>query len=240
LSEERPKGSKRLWVARGGRNSVPHRPTLTSSLMAALLAVGVVIGFVVARNGDHNTQATLMPGSTTTNPRVLPDRPVTPVVPATSPTTTVPVNVPPTTTAGPKWCTPADLEVSISTDSSSYALGQTVELTTEVVDLVACLFEVETPAGLTCGDSVAVDQSGEQLWPWPGQGEECSPPAATVLRPGEEESLAASWNQQVLTTDGTSEQAAPGTYDAVGMWAWVVGAGQAPYQAQATASFDVG
>lgn len=213
--------------------------------MAALLAVGVVLGFVAVRNTDHRAQGNLVPETTTSVPApfstTVPRDNITlvPPTPATSTTTVAAPVVAPPTTGGPGLCTASDLQLSASSDSSSYAPGQPVDLSTDVTDVVACTFEAQAPAGRACADSIVVEQSDSRLWPWPGQGEQCSPPAPTVLEPGDRETLAAVWNQRVLTADGSTEQASAGSYQAVGTWAWLTVDGQSPYAEQATATFSI-
>lgn len=212
--------------------------------MAAMLAVGVVLGFVAVRNTDRTTQGDTVPGITTvpaapstTDPGdSITLEPATPDTPST--TVAVPVTAPPSTSS-PGWCTASDLQVSASSISTSYGPGETVDLYTAVTDVVPCTFEAQASAGQPCADSIAVDQAGNEVWPWPGQGEQCSPPAPTVLERGDRETLAAAWNQQVRTTSGGNGQAPPGHYEAVGTWSWLTGDGQAPYQEQATATFSI-
>lgn len=243
---EGPARLKRLWVSVAGDSVVPHRPTLAASFIVALLAVAVVLGFVAVSDTHTSADGRLVPGLTTSAPAPSTTAPRTNVTLVPAPTTTVTTTA--TTAAGtvstsppasPGWCTPSDLRVSTSTNNANYPAGQAVEVDTDVIDVVACTFDAETAAGQSCPDSVTVEQSGNQVWPWPGQAEQCSPPAPTVLAPGDRESLAAAWNQQVLTTDGGPRQAPPGTYEAVGTWAWSAGAGRAPHQEQDSATFVV-
>ncbi|MHB8329313.1 MAG: hypothetical protein ACYDD6_06795 [Acidimicrobiales bacterium] len=75
------------------------------------------------------------------------------------------------------------------------------------------------------------DAGSHQVWPWAGESEQCSPPQASVLQPGSTETLRAAWNQQVMSSNGTAQQAPDGTYNVVGTWTWNAGNGQPPFQA---------
>jgi hypothetical protein len=126
--------------------------------------------------------------------------------------------------------------VATATDSSAYSPGSTVTVTTLLRALRACVFQPVANGPYSCADWVIItDAGGHQVFPSPGQGEQCSPPAATVLQPGVTESLRAAWNQQVQTGGGYA-QAPPGYYQAVGTWGWSAGPGQPPYVVSARSS----
>lgn len=227
-------GLRRLWSSVATRGQVPHRPTFTTSLFAALLAVGLVLGFVAFRPTDQSTRGALPPGSsTTTTPRH-----VTTTVPPTTTQTASPPTTPPTTTAaaapptGP--CTRSEVEVSVSVGGSA---GIT-DVTTVLHDLTACVWQPVTVSGYPCPDTIAVvDADGRQVWPAPGQGEQCSTPATEVLTPGQTLSLSAAWNNQVPSGGGTTA-APPGRYAAVGTWSWATVGGQ-PDQASQSEPFSL-
>lgn len=244
---EVPARLKRLWTSVAGDRAVPHRPTVAASLIVALLAVGVVLGLVAVSQDHDSPVGTRLPGVTTSTPSTAaPPTNITlvPAAPSTTAGTTTTIAATTTTAGtspptGTEPCTPSELRVSASSNRPSYAPGQTVDVTTEVTDVVACTFDPEAPSG-ACPDAVVVEQSGAPVWPWPGQQEQCSPPAPTVLEPGQQESLTAAWNQQVRGAGGGGRQAPPGSYDVVGTWAWSGGPGQAPYQQQGSAGFVIG
>lgn len=212
-------------------------------MLAALLAIGVVLGFVAVR-ATHNDAARQTSSSSTTT---LP--------PTTTSTTVLRHSAPPpassTTTTGaaplqdtvsnPGLCTPSDVSVSAASDANSYPPGATVEVKTVVQDLRACTFDPQGAGNYPCPSNVVVVQSGGgQVWPMPKQGEKCSPPAAQVLEPGDQVSLNAAWPQQVASAAGGTEQAPPGNYQVLGTWSWSAGSGQTPYQIQAySGSFSV-
>lgn len=229
---------KQALTAAGTRTPAPHRPRLSSSIMAALVAIGVVLGFVVVRSVTHNDTARSSASSTTTVPPSTTttgvQHSVPPPVPSTT-TTTPPkqaTSPPPSTTSS--LCTPSDLTVSAASDAGSYSPGQVVQVTTEVNDVVACTFHPQGAGSYPCPSNVVVVESGGgQVWPVPGQGEQCSPPANQVLEPGDQVTLRAAWNEQVATTAGGTEQAPAGNYQVLGTWSWAAGSGQGPYQVQA-------
>jgi hypothetical protein len=226
-------GLGRLWSSVASRGPVPHRPTFTTSLFAALLAVGVVLGFVAVRATDQSARGALPP-STTVPPPVH----VTTTVPATTaprpPATTAPTTVADTAApVGP--CRRADLEVTMSVSGGA---GVT-EVETVLHDLAPCTWQPVTVSGYQCPDTIAVeDSSGARVWPAPGQAEQCSTPAGRVLSPGQVETLSAAWDDQVVSGSGTA--AAPaGSYTAVGTWSWATDGGQ-PDQASDAEPFSLG
>lgn len=227
------RGASRLWAPGRGRGAAPHRPTFVSSLVAALLAVGVVLGFVVARTTGPSVPSRGNALPTTSAPAV----PSTSLPSRVAGTTTVPTTAPPQSASatpsgspGPGPCTPSEVVISTATDSSSYGPGSTVTVTTLVRGVQACVFQPVAVGPYSCADTVVItDAGGTQAWPWPGQAEQCSPPSATVLEPGVTDSLRAAWNGWVYS-GGSPQQAPPGVYQAVGTWAWSAGAGRAPYE----------
>lgn len=232
---------RRLWSPSRGRGAAPHKPTLASSLVAALLAVGVVLGFVVARTSGPSIPSN---GSqpTTSVPRVTVPVVSPPVYPAATTSTTSPHTVvsAPSQASGPAPCTPADVSVTTATDASSYPSGGTVTVTTLLRAVRACVFQPVASGPYGCADTViVVDGSNHQAWPWPGESEQCSPPAATVLQPGVTETLRAAWDGDVYS-NGRFVPAPPGTYQAIGTWYWSAGAGQGTSRATvASAPFAV-
>ncbi|HZU78926.1 MAG TPA: hypothetical protein VE991_03325 [Acidimicrobiales bacterium] len=199
---------------------------MRSSILTALGAVVVVLAFTALR-GDHTSSSSAPPTSTSTT--ATPHRlTVVPPTTAPAPTTTA---VPPTTTAtsapiGP--CQAGDVRVSTVTDATAYQPGQAVQVTTTLQAVRSCVFNPVSAGPYNCPSWIVVTDAQGQVWPWPGEGEECSAPAATVLSAGDEETLRAAWNGQVMTTAGTPGAAPPGSYSAVGTWAWSTGSGQSP------------
>jgi hypothetical protein len=234
-------GLKRLWSSLAAKTHLPHRPAVSSSILAALLAVGVVLGFVATRanhpaNGSFASTTTTAPTTTT---------PPTVVVPTTRPTTTTAPTTTTTTTAavatGSLPCTPSEVRVSVSTSSTNYPPAYPVTITTAVTDVTACVFTPQPGGQLTCPVFLDVTNgAGNQVWPRAGQAEGCSPPSAAALTPGQQESVSVVWNQQVSGAGGKPQQAPPGAYTAMAFWSWSAGAGQRPYQAQAQTPFIVG
>ncbi len=232
MSSTQTGDGNRVWSPSPGKGNAPHRPTIASSLVAALVAVGVVLLFVLIRTGGPT-----VPSNTRTVP--------TTGVPATPSTTGPPLaqTTPPTTTASPSasgrsgttpgLCTVADLHVSTTTDSAWYLPGAPVTATTYLRAVRACVLQPAAVAPYGCATSlVIVDALGHQVWPWANQGEVCTSPASMVLRAGVTESVRSQWNGQVPSGAGSSA-APPGTYQAVGTWAWSAGAGQVPVELSA-------
>ena len=223
---------KRLWSTLGAKSPVPHRPRLSSSILAALLAIGVVLGFVATRS-THSTNGSFASTTTTTAPTTVP------IVPTTLPTTSPPTT---TTTAavasGPVPCTPDEVQVSVSTDTTRYPPGAPVTVTTAVTDVAPCVFTPEAAADVSCPAFLTVTNSaGNQVWPRPGQTEDCSPPAGAVLSPGQQEIVRVVWNQQVSGPSGAAVQAAPGEYQSFATWSWSAGDGHRPYEEQVNSTF---
>ncbi|HLI75217.1 MAG TPA: hypothetical protein VKU86_15175 [Acidimicrobiales bacterium] len=134
----------------------------------------------------------------------------------------------------PPLCTPGDVTMSTTTDSSSYSPGQTITATTTVVDRVACVFTPVAAGQYNCGTSVVfTDGHGQQVFPLPGQSEQCAQPASATLQPGQAESVAITWNG-MLPVLGVPSGAPPGQYTAVGTWTWSAGPGQSPYSVTAS------
>jgi hypothetical protein len=211
---------------------------VASSLLAALLAVGVVLGFVLVRTGrpssssNHSaaTTTSVPSGPTTTIPSVSPR---TTSVPTTTSAPARPVVPVPTAAPPPGLCTPAEVIVTTSTDESSYATGSTVTVTTLLRALRSCVFQPVAAGPYSCADTIVItDGAGSQVWPAPGEREVCSPPAGAVLQPGATETLRGAWNQ-VVDTSGHAQQAPPGPYQAAGTWNFSAGPGRPPYEVSA-------
>lgn len=215
-------------------------------VMTALLAIGAVLGFVAVRTVAHTSPGSSASAPTTTTsapPTASGSRPV----PAAPPSTTLPPKPAPSpapvTTAAPAQltaCTPSDVTVTTTTAYSSYPANSYVQVTTVVRDVFPCSFVPESVSGACPSAISVVDGSGGQVWPAPGQGEQCSLPATRTLSPGDVETLQAEWNQQVKTTSGQYTQAPPGSYVALGSWSWQQSGGS-PYQVQVrSAPFTIG
>jgi hypothetical protein len=207
-----------------GKTNHPHRPALSSSVLAALLAVGVVLGFVATRASNHAANGAFSSTTTTAPTTTVPS-------PTTAPTTTAPpATVPPTTTAphvvsASSPCTTSDVRLSVSAGGSSSA----VTISTAVTDVVPCTFTPQAGGSLSCPVFVDVtDAGGNQVWPGANQPESCSPPSAVAFSPGQQEVVSVVWSQ-----------ARPGSYTANGFWSWSSG-GATPDQGTVNAAFSVG
>jgi hypothetical protein len=232
---------RRLWSSVGGKTHLPHRPALSSSILAALLAVGVVLGFVATRAGNHTRNGAFASTTTTTPTTTLPNV----VVPTTAPTTTTTAPTTTTTTTAVSSaslpCTPSEVRIGVSTNSTNYPPAYPVTITTTVTDLSACVFAPQSGGQLSCPVFVdVVNGAGNQVWPRAGQAENCAPPSAGAMSPGQQEIVSVVWDQQVSGAGGGAQQAPPGAYTAMGFWSWSAGDGRRPYQGQAAASFIVG
>ena len=225
-------GLGRLWSSVASRGSVPHRPTFTNSLFAALLAIGVVLGFVAVRAADQSARTALPPTTVPppVHPTTTPPPTTPPQAPATAPPTTVAATAAP---LGP--CGPQDLQVTVSVSGG----GGVTDVETVLHDLAPCSWQPVAMSGRPCPDTIAVESaSGAQVWPAPGQGEQCSTPAGRDLSPGQVETLSAAWDDRVPSGGGTA--AAPaGGYTAVGTWSWATSGGQ-PAEASGSESFSLG
>jgi hypothetical protein len=221
--------------------------TLTKVVVALLAVFGVVVGAVAFSRADNkphaasSATATTVPrtvgseGSTTTEPQlVLPAISIPPATTSTTaptPTTTaaaVAAATATTTTAPPGPCGAGDLAVTTSTDKANYGAGAPVTITTVLRDVVACRYQPAASSPGACPTTIAVlDGQGRTVWPAPGA-VACAQPRSGVLQPGTMISVTATWN----------EQAAGGTYRAVGTWTWS-GPGAAAAQAQGAAGFTI-
>ena len=227
-----------------------------TSVIVALVAIGLVLTYVELHSSNSSTNTALPNFPTTTVPLtttttvpteiyIPPTTSTTTTVPTTSPTTVVtPVKATPTTTTtGPVGpCTPQDLLITTTTDSQSYATGTSVTVSSQIKDTVACDFKPVATGPYSCPTSVViVNSQGNQVWPWSGQGEQCSVPTSGLMEPGSTQSISAVWNQQVPASSGSGGQQTPaGSYKAVGTWAWSSGGNTSPYQIAANSrSFTI-
>lgn len=231
MASGRRTGLGRLLSSVTARGPVPHRPTFTASILAALLAVGVVLGFVAFGTTDQAARRAAPP-TTSLPPVHVPSTTLPPTTAATAPPTTPPTTTAAATQVGP--CRRADLQVTVSVSGGP---GVT-EVTTELRDLAPCSWQPVAVEGYPCPDTIAVvDAGGSQVWPAPGQAEQCSTPAGRVLTPGQDETLSAAWDDRV-PAGGTTVPAPPGRYAAVGTWSWATDAG-APDQASDSQPFTL-
>lgn len=257
----------RLWHHRP-RHARPepdlprYRPRKTSLAIAVLSALAVVMAFTVAETTSHSAgPASSVSPRTDAAPTPRPaDSPPTtiPTIIGTVPSPTLPAPLPRNAPAparspsddsqvvnqpAPQPCTPSELAASTATDSSSYRPGSPVRVTTELRDDGGpCVFTPAKAGQYECGTSLVVDgASGDQVWPVPGQSEQCAQPSATVLQHGYTESVSVSWDQQYLPRSSSPEAQAPsGSYEAVGKWSWN-GPGQQVYTLSAdSAPFTIG
>jgi hypothetical protein len=120
-------------------------------------------------------------------------------------------------------CTPGDLTISTVVQSENYPFSSGLTVTTQLVDNVACVFDPVPSGPYSCPTTVTVvNQVGDQVYPYPAQGEQCGQVAAGALSPGESRTVSLVWSQ-----------AAPGTYSGVGSWSWGQ-TGTTPYQVSAS------
>ena len=121
--------------------------------------------------------------------------------------------------------------MSTTTDAATYQSGAPVRITTTVRDVVACVFEPAAPSSSQgsegadhsgCATTVAVtDVQGDQVWPVPGQVEQCAPPAKTTLAPGQTLDVTVVWTGLANVPGSPLDlPAPPGQYEAVGTWSW--------------------
>ena len=240
-------GDSDIGSARASRRGLRRwlRPKPIAAVVLVLLAAE--IGYVVHVNMSSAASQKAPPPllteptvSRTTVPRhtvTTVSRPtstlphVTTTVPLPATTTSQPPPATSTTAVAVQPCTTADLTIVTSTDRSSYAAGQTVNLTTTLTDKVTCSFQPTPTAPYSCASSLVVSSSaGTQVWPPAGQSEQCSPPPAETLTPGIADRLSSTW-----------ESPTAGTYQAVGTWGWSPGSGQPPTTAHvASPAFTVG
>lgn len=230
-------------------------------MLAALFAVGVVVGFAAVRLPGTSSHTATAPTTTSPHGSAFPSQPPATLPPPTvavPPSTTSPPAASPQTAAArgttftvpepgpsgpPPVCTPDDLFVSTTTDRATYAAGNTVTVTTVLrAERRTCLFQPVAVAGYGCNVVTAVNgPSGSQVWPWPDESVRCAMAGPTVLSPGDGQELTDAWNGQVTDDGGRSfHAAAAGQYQAVGLWSWSAGPGKPPYTlAVASSTFTI-
>jgi len=195
-------------------------------VVTALIAVAVVLLFVLIRAPGPSAPATQStPTTGSIGPRLTtpPRTGTVPRVPAT--TTGGAPGGAPGGSAAAAACTAADVHIVTTSDKSYYLPGSSVTVTTLLRALRRCEWAPVAVRPYGCAVTVSVvDALGDQDWPAPGQGETCSSPAPTVLRPAVTESVRAMWDGRVVV-NGNANPAPPGTYRAVGVWAWSSGPG---------------
>jgi len=222
LASTEPGGGNRLWSPAPGKGTAPHRPTLVSSIVAALVAMGVVLIFVLIRTSGMTSPSTVRSIPTSS----LPNAPST-----SSPGLAVTLPAPATTAipgraAGPAGCTAGDVSVVTSTDKPWYLPGTSVTVTTILRAAHTCQLTPAAVAPYGCPTTVViVDALDHQVWPWPGQAEVCSSTASRVLDAGSTETITATWNGKVPTASGVADAPA-GSYQAEGTWAWTGAQGE--------------
>ena len=127
-------------------------------------------------------------------------------------------------------CTPADLDITTTTDRASYMPGVPVRVVTKLVSRVACELDLVPDGKPSCGESLVVDSwSGEQAFPAIGQSEQCGILPSEVLTPGNPDTATVVWDERTSIAGGTGE-APPGRYDAIGSWSWSAGGREQPYE----------
>jgi hypothetical protein len=115
-------------------------------------------------------------------------------------------------------------------------VGSPVTVTTTIEDVATCVL-VPVPTGAySCGTSVTVaDAGGSQVWPVPGQSEQCAQPSPSTLDPGATISVTVVWTGlSNLPGTSTDVPAPPGSYTAKGTWSWAGPSGQGPVTVSAT------
>lgn len=220
------------------------RRSLWGVVTAGLLVLAALL-FVVANHNSKTPSTTteaatgqLSTSTTTTAPQAatspshidltpaVPTHPATAAAGSTTSTTAAPAAKPApttTTTVAPTTCKASDLRFSTSTNAPAYVSGQPVQITTQITDVVACIY-TPTPGGVySCPTSVGVFQGSSQVWPSAGQSEQCSSPRAMTMEPGATQTVSAVWNGQVPGPNGTFQAAPAGTYTAAGGWYWTGG-----------------
>jgi len=159
--------------------------------------------------------------------------------PTTNSTPTTNTTTAPAGAASAPPCTPGDFTITTVTDNSSYSASSPVTVTTQIVDKSACSFNPVAPDQSSCPTTVVISNAvGMQVYPMPGQGEQCAAVSQGTLTPGSTRTVKIVWNQPDPNTGGPT--AAPGQYTATGTWSWKNQSGS-PYQESASSqSFIIG
>lgn len=201
-------GSKHLAFPKlANPSSTPHRSGSASQSAKPSTA---------SQGGSALSDASKRSTAQTTSPST----PAVAVTPTTAPKSKG--STPTAVVAAPPQCTPQDLTISASTDSSGYSVGAPVTVTTTLVDKTTCVFDPVAAGQYGCPTTVTIqDQVGNQVFPQPGQPEQCAPVSGGTLKPGQSRSVQLVWNQDP-----------PGEYTAVGTWAF--GPSSSPYQDSAS------
>ncbi|MHB8440023.1 MAG: hypothetical protein ACYDD4_12810 [Acidimicrobiales bacterium] len=206
------------------RFTAPHgRPSLQASIVAAVVAVGLVLALVAITSKSTQTNGALpttsLPAPSTTSSAPVPSTQATvPAPPARSTTTTTARTVTrvttTTTTVIIPVCSASDFEITTSTDQSTYAPASTVTVTTTLRDLLACVYQPVDSPPYSCSVTLTVDEGGAQVFPAAGQTETCNDPGRGVIEPGTQIMRSIAWSDPP-----------PGTYEALAAWDWAGSSG---------------
>lgn len=232
----------------------PYRPRRASSVVSALCAVGLVTGFALAETAD-NAPAHLRGSANLRHTHGAPAPPATRIPTLPSPATTAPTapapSAPPPSVAAssatpppPGPCTPDELSITTAPATTAYQQGEVIDVTTELRAISSpCELDPVPEGAYACGTDVVVDgPPGSQVWPMPGQQEQCAQPSPTLLQPGYVEDVTMAWNQQYQDpSSGSQAQVPAGLYQAFGTWTWNAGSGMPPYSVTSASSpFAIG
>jgi hypothetical protein len=188
-------------------------PSLQLPALAALTAGGPDPGSLTGSFGDPSLDPPSGQSAALTAPSA----------PAPAPSSSPPPAASPSTTVAPGQCALNDLAITTTTDSVYYGAGESVVVTSKLVDLIPCVFSPQPSGPYSCPTTVTVvDATGAQVYPMTGQSEQCGPVEGGTLATGATRSVTIVWNQQ-FSVDGIVVQAPDGVYRAVGTWNWATG-----------------
>lgn len=175
-------------------------------VLVALTVILSIIWLVGALRGDGDSTASPVSSASampSASPGAATAGPTEPAASA-SPVSTEPVE-----------CKDADIEVSASTDSSAYQIGETPRLTLTITNSgdVACLRDVGPKA-----NALEITSGGYHVW----SSDDCNPndkSKVVTLKPDESFAASIAWNGKVTQKGCPNEGTAakPGRYDVVGV-----------------------
>ncbi|MGH9028117.1 MAG: hypothetical protein ACRDV4_00645 [Acidimicrobiales bacterium] len=131
-------------------------------------------------------------------------------------------------------CAPSDVTITTTTDRPHYARGDQVTVMTKLVSESSCVLKLEASGEFGCGESIVIDTSARhQVFPAPGQSEQCGALPHGMVQPGTTDVETVVWDLRGALSSGRAGKVTPGRYEAVGNWYWRSGKLTPPYEVAA-------
>jgi hypothetical protein len=126
-----------------------------------------------------------------------------------------------TATPAPGPCGAGDLAASVTTPSSSYGPGQSVEIDSVLTVVRTCVFQPADVPGASCPTTIGVidDAGGGEVWPAHAGSEQCPSFQGGLVGAGTRFSATTHWNQST-DTGPCCTAVTPHQYQAETTWSW--------------------